>query len=94
MSRKTFYTERDIEALAAQGITTLPLNDDSVYTELAQEKARSLGISFVKESAAPQPASGDAPVAQIKAAVIAKLGDTVPESIIDAAIARVLATRR
>ncbi len=93
MSRKTFYTERDIESLAAQGITALPLNDDTVYTELAQEKARSLGISFVKESAAPQPAAGDALAVQIKAAVIAKLGNTVPESTIDAAIARVLAKR-
>ena len=93
MSRKTFYTERDIESLAARGTTTLPLNDDTVYTELAQEKARSLGIAFVKDTSAPQPAAGDVPAAQIKAAIIAKLGNTVPESTIDAAIARVLAKR-
>ncbi len=95
MSRKTFYTEQDIETLAARGITSLPVNDDTVYTELALERARNLGITFVKDSkSAPQPTAGQPSAAQIKAAVIAKLGDTVPEAIIDAAIARVLATLR
>ena len=36
---KTFYTERDIEDLARQGVTSLEVNADVVLTELAREKA-------------------------------------------------------
>jgi len=92
VSRKTFYSERDIETLAAQGVTTLPVNDDIVYTELALEKARSLGIAFERAEtpAAPTPADADI-AAQVKAAVLAKLGEGVAESVIDAAIAGTMA---
>lgn len=94
MSRKTFYTERDIERIAEQGQTSLPLNDDTVYTELALESARELGITFIKNAPPTPPASVAAPLAaQIKAAVIAKLGNSVPEAIIDAAMTRILAQK-
>jgi hypothetical protein len=46
---KVFYTERDIEDLARQGVTSLTVTDDTVITELAREKARRLGISLVGE---------------------------------------------
>lgn len=43
MGRK-FYTEQDIEDLARQGITEIPV-DDSVYiTDVAREKMKAMGI--------------------------------------------------
>ncbi len=90
---KTFFTERDIETMAAQGTSTLVLNDDTVYTELALEKARSLGMEFARQPVAanpPSPAANDV-AAQVKRIIIAKLGDTVSEAVIDAAIAHALA---
>jgi hypothetical protein len=46
---KVFYTERDIEDLARQGVTSLTITDDTVLTELAREKARRAGIALVDE---------------------------------------------
>lgn len=55
---KTFYTERDIEDLARQGITALEVDDDIVLTDLARDKARRLGLDLIhahdKPPAAPQ----------------------------------------
>jgi hypothetical protein len=45
---KQFYTERDIEDLAAQGQMTLTMSDDVVLTELAYEKAERLGVKLVQ----------------------------------------------
>jgi hypothetical protein len=50
---KTFYTERDIEDLARQGVRSLAVTDDVVLTELAVEKAERLGISLVREHGTP-----------------------------------------
>jgi hypothetical protein len=50
---KTFYTERDIEELARQGIRSLAVSDMVVLTELAAEKARNLGINLVREHDTP-----------------------------------------
>lgn len=50
---KTFYTERDIEDLARQGVRSLVVNEGVVLTELAVEKARRLGISLVREHDTP-----------------------------------------
>ena len=46
---KVFYTERDIEDLARQGVTSLNITDDVVVTDLAREKARRLGIQLLTE---------------------------------------------
>lgn len=43
---KKFYTERDIEDMAARGEMTLQVNDDVVLTELAFEKAARLGVTL------------------------------------------------
>ena len=55
---KTFYTERDIEDLAAQGVQSLRVTEDTVLTELAREAARKLGIQLTegddRPSSAPQ----------------------------------------
>lgn len=46
---KVFYTERDIEDMARQGVTSLTITEDTVLTELAREKARRAGIALVDE---------------------------------------------
>lgn len=43
---KTFYTERDIEGLMAQGVTSLTLNDEIVVTDQARERALKLGFEL------------------------------------------------
>ena len=45
---KQFYTERDIEDLAARGVFSLTIGDDVVLTELAFEKAQVLGVKLVQ----------------------------------------------
>ncbi len=45
---KTFYTERDIEDLARQGITALEVDDDIVLTDIARDKAMRLGIDLIR----------------------------------------------
>ena len=50
---KTFYTERDIEDLAARGVMKLVVNADVVLTELAREKADRLGVQLVREHETP-----------------------------------------
>ena len=46
---KTFYTERDIEDLAHQGVKSLVVDDTVVVTDLALEKARRLGVALLNE---------------------------------------------
>lgn len=41
---RIFYTERDIEDLAARGVTELEINDNVYVTDLALEKMDTLGI--------------------------------------------------
>lgn len=50
---KTFYTERDIEQLASQGVQSLEVNENVVLTELAVEKAERLGVKLVREHDTP-----------------------------------------
>jgi len=47
---KTFYTERDIEDLASQGVNSLVIDTNVVLTDLARDKARLLGVELLKES--------------------------------------------
>ena len=46
---KTFYTERDIEDMVRQGVKSLVVDDNTVLTELAREKARRLGLELLNE---------------------------------------------
>ena len=50
---KIFYTERDIEDLFHNGVTTLVINDDVVVTDIGREKARKLGVELLKENDQP-----------------------------------------
>lgn len=50
---KTFYTERDIEGMAARGQHTLTVSEDVVLTELAFEMAERLGVKLVQPHQTP-----------------------------------------
>ena len=50
---KKFYTERDIEDMAARGILSLEVDDNTVLTELAFEKASRLGVAIVQPHQLP-----------------------------------------
>jgi len=50
---KQFYTERDIEDMAARGEFSLAVGDDVVLTELAFEKAQQLGVKLVQPHQLP-----------------------------------------
>ncbi|HJS29997.1 MAG TPA: hypothetical protein VJ768_10270 [Anaerolineales bacterium] len=56
MGNKTFYTDRDIEDLARQGVSTLEVNEDVYLTDLAREKADRLGVRLVREHDGPSAA--------------------------------------
>lgn len=53
---KQFFTERDIEDMAARGQYSLTVSDDVVLTELAYERAERLGVKLVQPHELP-PAS-------------------------------------
>jgi len=55
---KKFYTERDIEDMAARGQYALTVSDDVVLTELAFEKAERLGVKLEQ----PHPLPPVAPI--------------------------------
>ena len=94
---KTFYTEHDIQDLAARGVTALDVNDEVVLTDLAREKALNLGIKLVRSAGAPATRPGSAStskdevVAKDKAAVIARLGNGIDPVLLEAVITRVVA---
>jgi len=50
---KKFYTERDIEDLSARGVLSLNIDQDTVLTELAYEKAGKLGVSLIQPNQLP-----------------------------------------
>ena len=55
---KTFYTEHEIEDLVKSGVTRLEMNENTVLTGLAYEKAQKLGMQLVQTGEQPP----DAPV--------------------------------
>jgi len=54
---KTFYSAEDIEALAAQGITELRLDENTVLTHLARDTAQRLGVALVSGALTARAAS-------------------------------------
>ena len=50
---KKFFTERDIEDMAARGVLSLEMDDNTVLTELAFEKASRLGVALVQPHQLP-----------------------------------------
>jgi hypothetical protein len=88
---KTFYTERDIQDLAARGVTSLEVNDDVVLTDLARDEALKRGIRLVRGNGIhPEDAAEAALVHRVKAAVLARLADQVDAALLDSVVARVV----
>jgi hypothetical protein len=58
-----YYTAKDIEQMAAQGIQQIQIGPGITLTDFAGETARQLNITLVKEGQQPAPAT-PAPVAQ------------------------------
>ena len=75
-----------------RGVTHLDVDANTVLTALAQDRMQKLGMGINRVSAAPtpMPIAPDLP-AQVKTAVLARLGDQVDAALLDAIIARVLA---
>lgn len=102
---KTFYTERDIVDMHRAGVTEIEISDDVILTALARDKAADLGITLTSvEIAAPpspppaSPAAGQGStlseadiIARVKAGVIAKMGTTAYNDLLDQIIPQVLA---
>ncbi len=85
---KRFLTKRDIEDLAAAGTTQIELDAQTVVTDAARERARELGVRLVP-GAGPMSATAGADLhAQVRAAVIARLGSAPAD--LDTIITRVL----
>lgn len=53
MGKKTFYTERDIEEIAARGVKSLEIGPDDYVTDLARDRAGRLGVMLVREHDTP-----------------------------------------
>ena len=101
---KTFYTERDIEDLVRQGVKSLIVDDDVALTDLANEKARRLGLELLRENdnppAAPvrpyiakgkSPSAGSAPKLEVPPSGPAPAGAAKPDlqqRVYQAALAR------
>jgi hypothetical protein len=87
---KTFYTERDIEDLANQGVTSLVVSDDVVLTDLARDRARRLGVDLVspRDEAKPAPREPQAsqPGAQLPARPVSPSKDADLEGRIFASV--------
>ena len=90
-----FLTERDIEQAASQGVTEIPLDDNTRVTDLARETAQRLGVRFIRPedagaevASAPGVASESDLHQQVRTAVISQLG-MAPDGL-DAVIDRVL----
>jgi len=57
MMPKEFFTERDIEDLFKRGVLSLKVNENVVLTELAYEKANSLGMQLIRSQADNPPSA-------------------------------------
>lgn len=94
---KTFITEHDIQDLYTRGTRQLNVSDEVVLTDLAYERALKLGVELKRGAASPatapsaSAANNSELARRVKTAVLARLGGTVDEKLLDAVIARVLA---
>ena len=60
---KTYYSAQDIEALAAQGVRELVVDENSVLTDLARDTAAQLGVKLVAPGRPVAAGSAPAPKA-------------------------------
>ena len=47
---KTFYTDRDIDDMIRDGVTSLVVDDDVVVTDVARERAYKSDFKFIREN--------------------------------------------
>lgn len=87
---KIFYTERDIEDMHAQGVKEIRIDDNTVLTDLAVDKALSVGIKLLRHEEKHARTDDDL-VTRIKAAVVARLGTHAHDALLDKIIPLVLA---
>jgi len=59
---KTFYSAEDIEALVARGQRELIVDEDTVLTQIARERAQELGLRLVRGTFTPAGSSRAAAV--------------------------------
>lgn len=85
---KQFFTERDIEDLAARGVFTLTICDDVVLTELAFEKAERLGVKLVQTHPQPPAAPVRPYLSQPVAPAAGQPGSTAAPSLKDDEVLR------
>lgn len=57
---KTFYTERDIEDMVRQGISSLVVDDNTALTDLAYTRAHQLDLELLSDNDKP-PAAPERP---------------------------------
>ena len=60
---KTYYSAQDIEALAAQGVRELVVDENTVLTDLAREMALQLGVKLAAPGRPAAAGSAPAPKA-------------------------------
>ena len=89
---KIFYTERDIEDMHAQGVKEIRIDDNTMFTDLAMDKAIAVGIKLLRHEEKRVVADNDDDndvvadddlVARIKVAVIARLGTHAHDALLD-----------
>jgi hypothetical protein len=80
---KQFFTERDIEDMAARGVFTLTVCDEVVLTELAFEKAERLGVKLVQTHPQPPAAPIRPYLSQPVAPASSQFGSTATPSLKD-----------
>ena len=64
---RTFYTESDIDDLAASGVQKLQIGQDVVLTDAARERAEELGFVLVSPGSSPVEKSA-APITPVQSA--------------------------
>ena len=93
---RTFYTERDIQDLARQGVTELEVNDSVHLTELALEMMDKVGMrrKVTDTPAVSHTKLTDQERAQViekvKSGVLARLGPGVDATVVDTIVRRVV----
>lgn len=80
---KQFFTERDIEDMAARGVFTLTVCDDVVLTELAYEKAERLGVKLLQTLPQPPAAPVRPYLSQPVARTTSQTGSTAAPALKD-----------
>ncbi len=65
---KIFYSAQDIEELASQGVRELIVDDDTMLTAVARDRAAQLGVNLV-----PAGQGGSAPISAPVAAAVTPL---------------------